>query len=96
MNMKSMKRWIASFAAIAALMPISPVFAQSDMMGEHEMGGTVQKINHQKGTFQLRTHEGVLSLHFPPAAIKDVKNGDALTVHLAFKKGASSMPMQMK
>jgi len=90
-----MNRWIAAFA-FAALMSTSSVFAQSDMMGEHEMSGTVQKINHEKGTFQLKTHEALLSLHFPPAAIKDVKNGDTLTVHLAFKKGASSMPMQMK
>jgi len=90
-----MNRWIALFALVV-LMPSFPAFAQSGMMGEHEMSGTVQNIHHEKGTFQLKTHEGILSLHFPPGAIKDVKNGDALTVHLAFKKGTSSTPMQMK
>jgi len=86
--------------AFAALLPFSAAsaFAQamSGMMGEHDMSGTVQKIDHKKGTFQLRTHEGVLHLHFPPSTVKDVKNGDALTVHLGFKMGASSAPMQMK
>lgn len=94
-----MKKWISliSFAALMAW-STTPLFAQgvSAMQGEHDMSGTVQKIDHKKGTFQLKTHEGVLHLHFPPTAVKDVKNGDALTVHLAFKMGASSAPMQMK
>jgi len=93
-----MKTWILPIA-FATLLPFStaPAFAQAPgMMGEHDMSGTVQKIDHKKGTLQLKTHEGMLHLHFPPSAIKDVKNGDALTVHLGFKMGASSAPMQMK
>lgn len=94
-----MKKWLP-LISLAASMACSttPVFAQgaSGMMGEHDMSGTVQKIDHKKGTFQLKTHESVLHLHFPPNAVKDVKNGDALTVHLGFKMGASSAPMQMK
>jgi len=93
------KKWIP-LIAFATLMPCSaaPALAQgaSAMMGEHDMSGTVQKIDHKKGTFQLKTHEGVLHLHFPPSTVKDVKNGDALTVHLGFKMGASPAPMQMK
>lgn len=94
-----MKTWISLIAfATSISFSTAPVFAQamSGMMGEHDMSGTVQKIDHKKGTFQLKTHEGMLHLHFPPSAIKDVKNGDALTVHLGFKMGASSAPMQMK
>jgi len=84
--------------AVSMACSTAPALAQamSEMMGEHDMSGTVQKIDHKKGTFQLKTHEGVLGLHFPPSSIKDVNDGDALTVHLGFKKGASSAPMQMK
>jgi hypothetical protein len=86
--MKSLATLAVSMACLA-----TPVWAM-DMMGEHDMSGTVQKIDHKKGTFELKTHEAVLRLHFPPVAVKDVKNGDALTVHLGFKKGASEMSMK--
>jgi len=65
-----------------------------DMMGEHDMSGKVQKVNHKMGTFELKTHEGTLHLHFPPDTLKEVKNGDMLTVHLGFKKGESESPMK--
>jgi hypothetical protein len=65
-----------------------------DMMGEHDMSGKVQKVNHKTGTFELKTHEGVLRLHFPPDTLKEVKNGDDLTVHLGFKKEESGMGMK--
>lgn len=76
-----------------ALTLATPALAQS-MMGEHDMSGTVQKIDHKQGTFQLKTDHGTLHLHFPPPAVKEVKNGDELTVHLGFKKGASHMQMK--
>lgn len=65
-----------------------------DMMGEHDMSGKVEKVNHKTGTFELKTHEGMLRLHFPPDTLKEVKNGDMLTVHLGFKKGGSESPMK--
>ena len=71
----------------------SPALAM-DMMGEHDMSGKVQKVNHKTGTFDLKTQEGILHLHFPPETLKEVKNGDSLTVHLGFKKGGSGMPMK--
>lgn len=81
--------WPALMLALCA----GPSFAQS-LMGEHDMSGKVEKIDHKKGIFQLKTHEGTLRLHFPPATVKDVKNGDELTVHLGFRKGGT--PMSMK
>jgi hypothetical protein len=86
------KSLLFTIAALLASLAI-PAWAM-DMMGEHDMSGTVQKVDHKKGTFELKTHEGVLRLHFPPGAVKDVKSGDALTVHLGFKKGGSGMPMK--
>ena len=67
-----------------------------DTMGEHDMSGKVQKLNHKAGTFELKTGEGVLRLHFPPDSLKEVRNGDSLTVHLGFTRTGSGTPMTMK
>jgi hypothetical protein len=58
--------------------------------GEHSMSGTVTDIDHQTGLVSLKTGPGELQLHFPPQAIKDVKEGDQLTVHLGFSKGGAA------
>jgi hypothetical protein len=42
----------------------------------------------------LNTQEGELKLHFPPETIKEVKNGDSLTVSLGFHEGASTGKMK--
>jgi len=57
--------------------------------GTHTMTGTVTEVDHTTGMLSLHTHAGELQLHFPPEAVKEVKNGDALTVSLGFHKGAS-------
>ena len=56
--------------------------------GEHAMSGTVTDIDPQTGKLSLDTGVGELELHFPPQALKDVKEGDQLTVYLGFSKGA--------
>jgi hypothetical protein len=61
--------------------------ADSDFKGRHTMSGEVTKVDHQKGTLSLKTHEGTLDLHFPPASIKDVKQGDQISVQMAVKPG---------
>lgn len=58
--------------------------------GEHSMSGTVTDIDHQTGKLSLNTGVGELDLHFPPQALKDVKEGDQLTVHLGFSKGGAA------
>lgn len=57
------------------------------MMGSHVMTGTVDKIDHAKGMLTLKHSAADMRLHFPPAAIKDIKNGDTITVRLGFTKG---------
>jgi len=59
--------------------------------GTHTMTGTVTNVDHTTGMLSLNTQAGELQLHFPPEAVKEVKNGDALTVSLGFHKG-TSMP----
>ncbi|MDD5329034.1 MAG: hypothetical protein PHX38_03455 [Sulfuricella sp.] len=56
------------------------------MMGMHKMTGTVEKIDAGKGTLTLKTGEGDLMLHFPPSALKDVKQGDTVSVQLGIMK----------
>jgi hypothetical protein len=56
------------------------------MMGTHNMTGMIDKIDHAKGTLILKHGAADMLLHFPPAAIKDLKNGDTITVHLGFSK----------
>ena len=58
----------------------------SKMMGVHKMTGTVDKIDHAKGTVMLKSDMADMSLHFPPSAIKDLKDGDSITVELGFTK----------
>ncbi len=55
-------------------------------LGEHQMSGTISSINHDKGTVDLKTSEETLKLHFPPQAIRDLKQGDKITVSLGFYK----------
>lgn len=62
---------------------------EGGMMGEHSMTGTITSINHKTGMLGLKTHEGKLELHFPPSAIKSLKDHEKITVHLGFTKGAS-------
>ncbi len=56
--------------------------------GQHTMSGTVTAVDHTTGMLSLNTHEGELKLHFPPAAVKEVKTGETLTVSLGFHEGA--------
>jgi hypothetical protein len=49
--------------------------------GYTTMEGTVSKIDHNKGTLDLKTQDGtVLSLHFPAEVIKSLKEGDQETI----------------
>jgi hypothetical protein len=59
------------------------------MMGSHSMTGKVDKIDPAKGTLMLKHGAADMLLHFPPATIKDLKNGDTITVHLGFSKAGS-------
>lgn len=81
---------------IAALF-VSPIAAAgAKQLGEHAMSGTVTDIDHETGKLSLNTQVGELDLHFPPQALKDVKEGDQLTVHLGFMKGSAASASPQK
>jgi len=56
---------------------------------EHNMTGTITKIDKDKDLVSLRTDEGTLLVHLPGAS-KDLKEGDRITVHLGYMKGEKS------
>ncbi len=58
-------------------------------MGRHAMSGTVDKVDHATGMVSLKTGAGDLMLHFPPPTIKELNDGDAITVHLAYSKNST-------
>lgn len=61
------------------------------MMGAHSMTGTVGKIDHAKGMLTLKHAAGDMMLHFPPDALKDIKDGDTITVRMGFTRGKPAM-----
>jgi hypothetical protein len=58
-----------------------------EAMGLYTAVGTVRSIDHSKGTFRFQTGSEKLTLYFPPSAIRDLKDGQRITLHLAFNKG---------
>ncbi len=75
----------------AAEKPKGEMGMSGKMMGEHKMAGTVEKIDHKTGRVTVKTGEGPLNLHFPPPSLKDLKEGDAITVQMGFTKGGGVM-----
>ena len=57
-------------------------------IGEHQMAGTISSIDHDTGAVQVKTAETTLELMFPPQAVRNLKQGDAVTVNMAFSKGS--------
>jgi hypothetical protein len=71
---------------LAALLMAASVPMASYAAGEHDMSGPIKSINHKNGVVVVKSGPSDLKLHFPPDAIKDLKKGDTITVHLGFSK----------
>jgi len=56
-------------------------------MGRHEMSGKVESVDHKTGWIKVKTGEGVLNVHFPADSVKDLKDGEMITVHLSYTRG---------
>lgn len=65
--------------------------AESVPMGKHNMSGTIETINSRTGWMKLKTAMGVLTIHYPPPTVKDLKKGDNITVHLSYTKDDDKM-----
>jgi hypothetical protein len=55
------------------------------MTGRHTMTGEVTSVSPEKGRVLVKTPAGRMLLHFPSAALQNVKKGDSVTVELALK-----------
>ena len=81
------------FAAAVFLMQIAlaPAWAATGkVQGSHSMAGTVTMIDHTTGMLTLKTMEGDLKVHFPPSTVKNLKEGDKITIHLSYSASESS------
>lgn len=67
---------------------------KQQMMGQHKMTGAVANIDYAKGTLSLKGKASEMTLHFPPDSIKDIKNGDTITVDLGFTTGDRAKKME--
>ena len=67
--------------------------AQSNQMtGQHAMEGTVTSVSAKTGWVHVKTSEGTMIMHFPPAALADVKKGDTISVDLSMKDNGPAKP----
>ena len=57
----------------------------ASLTGRHTMTGEVTSVAPDKGRLFVKTPEGRMLLHFPAAALQNVKKGDSVTVELALK-----------
>ena len=60
--------------------------ATAKVQGAHSMTGTITMIDHSTGMLTLKTSEGDLNLHFPPATVQKLKEGGTITVHLSYSQ----------
>lgn len=83
-----MKRVVSTLTGLLLLGAAAVASAQApagEMMGHHNMDGQVTKVDAKKGWVDVKTPEGSMKLHFPPAALANVKKGDSVTVELGIK-----------
>jgi hypothetical protein len=59
-------------------------------MGEHQMTGTVTKIDKSDGDVTVDAQGRELELHFPPSALTNIDKGDQVTVTLAIREAGAS------
>jgi hypothetical protein len=96
--MKSLRRSLElCTGAVCCLLLLSPAAAQtptprsapapmtSGMAGQHTMEGEVTKVDAKKGWIDIKSPEGRMKLHFPPAALQSVKVGDRVSVEMSLK-----------
>lgn len=85
---------------VAILLSASAAYAQDSMssmsnMGSkhhmanasmHTMPATVSSVDKATGFVEVASAGTTLKVHFPPAALGDLKAGDKITLHLGFTK----------
>ena len=87
--MNRMKGLLAAAVAAALLASGSGLASAQtpagQMMGRHSVEGEVTKVDSKKGWIHVKTSDGTMIMHFPPADLQTMKKGDRITVSLALK-----------
>jgi len=52
---------------------------------QHEIKGEVTRVDAKNGWVHVKTSEGTMIVHFPPADLQDLRKGDTIMVRLALK-----------
>ncbi len=60
----------------------------TEQAGRHTVTGDVTSVDHGAGKLSLRTDPGPMDLYFPPDSIRDVKQGDRVTVSLGLQRAS--------
>jgi len=71
-------------AAILATGPVS-VMAQSGPGARQAVTGEVTRVDAKDGWVHVKTADGTMIVHYPPAQLQSVKKGDMVTLQLALK-----------
>lgn len=58
---------------------------RSKLRGSHNMPGTVTSVDHSSGIVKLTSDGKHLTVHFPPSTITRLKEGDHISLHLAYR-----------
>jgi hypothetical protein len=62
----------------------------SAAMGEHSMTGRITDIDKEKGRVQVDAQGEKLDLHFPQSALRNLNEGDQVTVTLGIKPASGT------
>jgi len=81
-----MKTAVAA-AFMAALLATGPVgaIAQSGPGARQTVQGEVTRVDAKDGWVHVKTADGTMIVHYPPAQLQSVKKGDKVTLDLALK-----------
>jgi hypothetical protein len=79
---------VGAITAVALSLAVTGADAQSAddrKANQHEVQGEVTRVDAKKGWVHVKTSEGTMIVHFPPADIQDLQKGDMVTLRLALK-----------
>jgi len=76
-------------APMPRYVPDGALPADEDQVGQRSVTGTVKDIDRDAGTFTLQAETGALNLHFPPSGIRELKDGDRVTLYAVFNRDES-------
>ena len=67
-------------------MAMKHMHGASSVQGMHKMPATVTAADANTGIVEVNSGGMALKVHFPPAAMKDLKAGDKIILHLGFSR----------